>query len=305
MPRRVSYSRFGGPEVLEVVEVERPEPGPGQVRVRVRVAGLNPVDWKIFTGPAAEAYGAEPPSGTGNDFAGEVESLGAGVTELEVGALVFGGLRNEAQADFLLIDASDLLLVPDGLLLEQAGALDIVARTAVASIAAVGVAAGDVVLVSAAAGGVGVLAAQLALRTGATVIGTASESNHEFLASLGVIPVAYGDGLVDRLRDAAPGPFTVALDNHGRDTIDAAIELGIAPSRINTIADRAAAVELGLSADGAAEASAADLLEVARFLASGELVLPIDSVFPLERVREAYEHLMAGHLRGKIVLVTQ
>ncbi|MCY7412837.1 MAG: zinc-binding dehydrogenase, partial [Salinibacterium sp.] len=99
--------------------------------------------------------------------------------------------------------------------------------------------------------------------------------------------------------------FTVALDNHGRDTIDAAIELGIAPSRINTIVDRAAAAELGLSADGAAEASAADLLEVARLVASGELVLPIDSVFPLERVREAYEHLMAGHLRGKIVLVTQ
>jgi len=269
------------------------------------VAGLNPVDWKIFTGPAAQAYGAEPPSGTGNDFAGEVDALGQGVSRFELGSLVFGGQRNEAQADFLIIDADDALPVPDGLNLEQAGALDIAGRTAVASTAAVGVSAGDVVLVSAAAGGVGVLAAQLAARRGATVVGTASQSNHDFLASLGVIPVAYGDGLANRLRDSAPGPFTVALDNHGRDTIDAAIELGISPSRINTIADRPAAAELGLSAVGGAAASPADLLEVARLVAAGELVLPIDSVYPLERVREAYEHLMAGHLRGKVILVTQ
>ena len=305
MQRRVSYSRFGGPEVLEIVETERPQPGPRHVRVRVRVAGLNPVDWKIFTGRAAQAWGVEPPSGNGNDFAGEVDALGEGVSRFELGSLVFGGQRNEAQADFLLIDADDALPVPDGLNLEQAGALDIAGRTAVASIAAVGVSAGDVVLVSAAAGGVGVLAAQLAARRGATVVGTASQSNHDFLASLGVIPVAYGDGLTNRLRDAAPGPFTVALDNHGRDTIDAAIELGISPSRINTIADRPAAAELGLSAVGGAAASPANLLEVARLVAAGELVLPIDSVYPLERVREAYEHLMAGHLRGKVILVTQ
>jgi NADPH:quinone reductase-like Zn-dependent oxidoreductase len=304
MPRRVEYTRFGGPEILELVEVARPEPGPGQIRVHVRSAGLNPIDWKIFTGRAAAAYGVEPPSGNGNDFAGEVDALGAGVTGLEVGALVFGGARNDAQADYLVIDAANVLPVPDGLTLDQAGSLDIAARTAAAAVAAVGVASGDIVLVSAAAGGVGVIASQLAVRAGATVVGTASESNHEFLRSIGVIPVAYGDGLIDRLRDAAPGPFTAALDNHGRASIDAALGLGVATARVNTIADRPAAAELGLSAVGGAAASLAELTEVAALIASGDLVLPIDSVYPLERVRDAYEHLMAGHLRGKVVLVT-
>lgn len=304
MPRRVQYTRFGGPEILELIEVERPEPGAGEVRIRVRSAGLNPIDWKIFTGRAASAYGVEPPSGTGNDFAGEVDAVGESVTGLTVGDLVFGGARNDAQADYLVIDAALVVPVPDGLTLDQAGSLDIAARTAVASVAAIGVTAGDVVLVSAAAGGVGVLAAQLAVRAGATVIGTASDDNHEFLRTLGVIPVAYGDGLADRIRDAAPAPLTAALDNHGRATIDAALELGVAPQRINTIADRPAASELGLSAVGGAAASLDDLADVAAMIARGDLVLPIDSVFPLERVRDAYEHLMAGHLRGKVVLAT-
>jgi NADPH:quinone reductase-like Zn-dependent oxidoreductase len=304
MPRRVEYTRFGGPEILDLIEVDRPEPGAGQVRVRVRSAGLNPIDWKIFTGRAASAYGVEPPSGNGNDFAGEVDALGDGVSGLSLGDLVFGGARNDAQADYLVIDATHVAPVPDGLTLDQAGSLDIAGRTAVASVAAVGVTAGDVVLVSAAAGGVGVLAAQLAIRAGATVIGTASDDNHDFLRSLGVIPVPYGDGLADRIRDAAPAPLTAALDNHGRPTIDAALALGVAPQRINTIADRPAASELGLSAVGGAAASLADLADVAALIARGDLALPIDSVYPLERVREAYEHLMAGHLRGKVVLAT-
>ena len=304
MPRRVEYTRFGGPEILELIEVERPEPGIGEVRVRVRSTGLNPIDWKIFSGRAASAYGIEPPASNGNDFAGEVDALGDGVTGLSLGDLVFGGARSEAQADYLVIEATQVVPVPEGLTLDQAGSLDIAARTAVASVAAVGVTAGDVVLVSAAAGGVGVLAAQLAVRAGATVIGTASDENHEFLRTLGVIPVSYGDGLTDRVRDAAPAPLTAVLDNHGRPTIDAALALGVAPERINTIADRPAATELGLSAVGGAAASLEDLARVAALIARGDLVLPIDSVYPLERVREAYEHLMAGHLRGKVVLAT-
>lgn len=172
----------------------------------MRAAGLNPIDWKIFSGRAASAYGVEPPAGNGNDFAGEVDALGEGVTQLSVGDLVFGGARGDAQADYLTVDAGQVAVVPDGLTLDQAGSLDIAARTAVASVAAVGVTAGDVVLVSAAAGGVGVIASQLAVRAGATVIGTASDDNHEFLRSLGVIPVSYGDGLADRIRDAAPAP---------------------------------------------------------------------------------------------------
>ncbi|MBG6237673.1 NADPH:quinone reductase-like Zn-dependent oxidoreductase [Mycetocola sp. CAN_C7] len=158
-------------------------------------------------------------------------------------------------------------------------------------------------LISAAAGGVGVLASQLAVRTGATVIGTASPANHEFLRSLGVTPVAHGDGMVERLREAAPRGYTAVLDNHGPDTIEAALELGVPIERINTIATYGPA-DRGASHIGGAQANSDDLLHVAELLASGELQLPISEIYPLERAAEAYEQLEEGHVRGKIVLVT-
>ncbi|MFM9876599.1 MAG: NADP-dependent oxidoreductase [Rhodoglobus sp.] len=300
MARRVSYSRSGGPEVLEIIEVEAPEPAAGQVRVRVQAAGLNPVDWKTFRGGGH--YGVPLPAGVGNDFAGIIDALGDGVTDFVVGEAVYGGARHNAAADYLAIDADKLLRRPDDLSVEQAAGLDIVGRTALASVAAVAIAAGDVVFVSAAAGGVGGLAAQLAIRAGATVVGSASVSNHGHLRSIGVIPVEYGDDLVDRLRDAAPGPFTAALDNHGRESIDAALALGIEPRRVNTIADRSVVAEYGISDVGGAAASVHDLPALATLIASGELQFPIDSTYPLERVRDAYEHLMVGHLRGKVIL---
>ena len=300
MARRVIYAEHGGPEVLTLVEAEIPEPGPGRVRVRVQAAGLNPVDWKTFRGGGM--YGATLPSGVGNDFAGVVDALGAGVTGFEPGDAVYGGARHQAEADYLVIDAEKLLHRPAGLSLEQAAGLDIVGRTAIASVRAIEVVPGDVVFVSAAAGGVGGLASQLAIRAGATVVGTASAANHDYLRSLGVIPVAYGDDLVERLRDAAPGPFTAALDNHGRHSIDSALALGIEPRRVNTIADRSVVAEYGISDVGGGAASIHDLPELAQLIASGEIQFPIDSTYPLEQVREAYEHLMAGHLRGKVVL---
>lgn len=305
MARAVRFDRFGDEEVLELVEVDVPAPGPGEIRVRVLAAGLNPIEWKIYTGLAAGPYGVELPAGNGNDFAGTVDAVGDGVDGLELGALVYGGKRGFAQADYLLTSPAEVVPVPDGLTVEQAGGLDIAGRTAVASVRAIGVGAGDVVFVSAAAGGVGGIAAQLAVRAGATVVGTASEANHEALRALGIIPVAYGDGLVERLRAAAPGPFTAALDNHGRASLEAALALGIAPERINTIADRGFASEHGISMVGGGGAGIDDLAELGRAVAAGEIVVPIEAVFPLERVREAYAHLRAGHLRGKIVLVTQ
>lgn len=302
MSRFVQYEEFGGPEVLRVVEVDPPEAGPGQVRVRVSVAGINPVDWKIFTGPAASAYGASVPSGVGNDFAGVIDQVGEGVTTWQPGDEVLGGARNEAEADFVIIGADGLLVrTPTGLDPRVAGALTVVGRTAWASVASLRLTDADTVLISAAAGGVGVLAAQLARRTGATVVGTASEENHEFLRSLGVVPVAYGDGLVERLRAAAPRGFTAVLDNHGAQTIAVGLELGVPEARINTIAYHGTDYP-EVTHVGGAQATNDDLAHVAQLLAQGELVLPIDSEYPLERVAEAYERLMAGHLRGKIVL---
>lgn len=301
--RRVQFDRLGGPEVLEVVEVDPPHPGPGEVRVHVRAAGLNPLDAKIFRGkPTANPHTITFPSGNGGDFAGSVDELGDGVTSLDLGDDVLGGRQFQAQADFVVVSADRVVRTPEGLDVIEAGALDGVGRTAWASTASLALTPDDVVFVSAAAGGVGVLACQLARRSGATVIGSASEQNHDFLRELGVIPVRYGPTLVDELRDAAPGGLTAALDNNGRESVDAALAAGAPPSRINTIADYAAPKDFGVGFVGGSAAGPAELEQLAQLIASGEITLPIDSVFPLERVREAYERLIAGHVRGKIVL---
>lgn len=306
MSRFVRFDEFGGPEVLSVIDVEPPRPGPGQVRVQVRVAGLNPVDLKILRGgPAAQAHGARLPSGTGNDFAGIVDEVGEGVTSHRPGDEVFGGARHRAQADFIVIDAELALRKPDSLLIEQAGALDIAGRAAWATVRSAQLTADDTVLISAAAGGVGVLASQLARASGATVIGTASLRNHDFLRSLGVIPVEYGEGLVDRVRDASRRTVTAVLDYHGADTIDAGLALGVPGPRINTIVARGHAAERGIAGVGGQAATLGNLLELAELIAGGAVVLPMDSIYPIERVAEAYTRLAQGHTRGKSILVTQ
>jgi NADPH:quinone reductase-like Zn-dependent oxidoreductase len=304
MPRFLQYSEFGGPEVLELVHVDKPIAGPGEIVVRVRAVGLNPVDFKIFRGPAAEIYGAKPPTGVANDYSGVVEQVGEGVTRFAVGDAVLGGARNYAMADFLVTteDAS-IVHKPAELSFEQAAGLPVVGRTAWATVESLSLTDADTVFVSAAAGGVGGLAVQLAKRKGATVVGTASESNHEYLRSLGVIPVAYGDGLAPRLRDAAPQGYTAALDNHGTDSIDVALELGIPIDRINTIAAHGPG-DRGAAHVGGAQATNDDLLAVAELVARGELDLPISGIYPLERAAEAYDELERGHVRGKLIVVT-
>ncbi len=305
MPRYLRYDEFGGPEVLDLVEVDKPTAGPGEIVVRVLVAGLNPVDYKIFRGYVAEVFGATLPSGVGNDLAGVVESVGAGVTGFEVGQRVLGGVRNEAVADFVVATPDQLLPTPEGLSDEVAGSLWVAGRTAKATVDLFGLTDRDTVLVSAAAGGVGILAAQLAVRTGATVLGTASPRNHELLRSLGVVPVDYAGDLVANIRAAAPSGITAALDNNGRATIDAALALGLPADRINTVADHGAIAELGIHGVGGAEATPADLAVVASLLAEGDLILPVDEVFPIERSADAYRALEGGHVRGKIVIVTE
>ncbi len=305
MARYVRFEKFGGPDRLHIVREDgNPFPGPGEVRVRVYSAGLNPVDLKILRGgPAAASYNAVPPCGNGNDFAGYVDEVGSGVRTLSAGDCVFGGKRMFAQADFLCIDESKVLVKPEGMTTDEAGCLDIAGRAAWASVRAAKLTRRDTVLVSAAAGGVGVLASQLALRTGAKVIGTASEKNHEFLRGLGVIPVAYGEGLADRLRDIAP-KITAVLDYHGPTTIDIALRLGVPGPRINTIAARGHRTDAGVTTVGGADATLDDLAQLAQLISAGDVVLPIDSVYPIERVTEAYQHLAKGHLRGKVVLAT-
>ncbi|MBK4347506.1 NADP-dependent oxidoreductase [Lacisediminihabitans changchengi] len=302
MSLAVSYSAYGGPDVLEIIDVPEPHAGPGQVRVAVRAAGLNAFDYKLRRSPAVMPSHTLP-SRQGSEFAGVIDELGDGVTGLAVGDEVLGWAPLTAQAEFVVVNATHVAAKPAGLDWASAGGLYSVGNTALRSTDAVAPTAADTVLVSAAAGGVGILAAQFALRTGATVIGTASEQNHEFLRGLGVIPVAYGPGLVDRLRAAAPQGITAVIDNAGEETVLAALELGVAPARINSVVYFEGADKYGISVVGSGKKTSAELWELARLVASGELVLPIAATYPLAQVREAYERLESRHLRGKVVLL--
>ncbi len=294
---------FGGPEVLNVREVAVPHPEPGRVRVRVTAASLNPVDWKVLANAqTAAAFGVTLPAGFGNDFAGVVDEVGDGVTDFAVGDRVFGGAFGRALADHVVVDpAVDRIRhTPDGLDDVTASTLDIAARTADAALRVIGLVAGDTVLVGGAAGGVGVFTVQLARLAGARVIGTASEASFEFLRGLGAEPVAYGEGLADRVRALAPDGITAATDLHGTEAAIVASELGVPAERISTIA--AHGVALSAKATGAGASDPGTLDRVAALIVDGQLTVPVAATYPLEQIRDAVALQAAGHIHGKVVV---
>jgi NADPH:quinone reductase-like Zn-dependent oxidoreductase len=305
MSRAVRFDQYGGVDVLKVVEVEDPVPGPGQLLVRVKAAGINPGESKIREGLLHERWPATFPSGQGSDLAGVVEAVGEGVDGFHAGDEVIGFTDGRAsQADLVVIEAENATPRPPGVPWEVAGGLFVAGATAWAVVRAVNLTAGDTVVVSGAAGGVGSLAVQLARRAGATVIGLASQHNHEWLRGHGVVPVTYGDGVADRIREAAPGGVDAFIDTVGAPYVELALELGVAADRIDTIADFAAVSKYGVKADGnAVGASAATLAELAGLIDEGALELPIAATYPLDEVRDAFTELERNHTRGKIVLV--
>ena len=305
MSRAVRFDQYGGVDVLKVVEVEDPVPGPGQLLVRVKAAGINPGESKIREGLLHERWPATFPSGQGSDLAGVVEAVGEGVDGFHAGDEVIGFTDGRAsQADLVVIEAENATPRPPGVPWEVAGGLFVAGATAWAVVRAVNLTEGDTVVVSGAAGGVGSLAVQLARRAGATVIGLASQHNHEWLRGHGVVPVTYGDGVADRIREAAPGGVDAFIDTVGAPYVELALELGVAADRIDTIADFAAVSKYGVKADGnAVGASAATLAELAGLIDEGALELPIAATYPLDEVRDAFTELERNHTRGKIVLV--
>ena len=302
--RAVQYDEFGGVDVLRVAEVPVPEPGPDEVLVEVAAAGINPGEAYVREGRYAQRWPSTFPSGQGSDLAGTVRALGPGVDAVAVGDEVFGWTDLRAsQAEYVVVPVRQVLAKPSELAWEQAGALHVVGATAWAAVRAVDPRPGETVVVSAAAGGVGVLTVQLARRTGATVVGVASEANHDWLRAHGVVPVAHGDGLVDRIRAAAP-TVDAFIDLFGDGYVDVALALGVPPDRIDTIIDFAAVEEHGVKADGNAVGARPEVLaELAALLAKGELELPVAATYPLERVQDAYRELERRHTRGKIVVV--
>jgi len=302
--RAVQYDEFGGVDVLRVAEVPVPEPGPGAALVEVAAAGANPGEAYVREGRYAQRWPSTFPSGQGSDLAGTVRALGAGVDSVAVGDEVFGWTDARAsQAEYVVVPVGQILPKPPELAWEQAGALHVVGATAWAAVRAVDPRPGETVVVSAAAGGVGVLTVQLARRAGATVVGIASAANHEWLRAHGVVPVAHGEGLVDRIRAVAP-TVDAFIDLFGEGYVDVALALGVRPDRIDTIIDFAAVEEHGVKADGNAVGARPEVLaELAALLAKGELELPVAATFPLARVQDAYRELERRHTRGKIVLV--
>jgi NADPH:quinone reductase-like Zn-dependent oxidoreductase len=304
MPKAVRFEEYGGVDVLQVADVRRPEPGPGQVLVRVKAAGINPGEAKIRAGLMHARWPATFPSGQGSDLAGIVAQAGPGVTGFTAGDEVLGYTDSRAsQAEYVLAEAANLTAKPAGVPWEVAGSLFVVGATAWAAVRAVALAAGDTVVVSGAAGGVGSVTVQLARRAGATVIGLASPANHDWLAGHGVIPVSYGDGVAGRIRQAA-AQVDAFIDTFGADYVQLALDLGVEPSRVDTIVRFDAVERYGVKAEGSAVgASAAVLAELAGLIAAGELEIPIAATFPLGQVRDAYRLLEGGHIRGKVVLI--
>jgi NADPH:quinone reductase-like Zn-dependent oxidoreductase len=305
MPRAVQFDRYGDIDVLNVVDVQRPVPGPGEVLVSVKAAGINPGEASIRKGLLHERWPATFPSGEGSDLAGVVEELGPGVDGFAVDEPVIGFTHARAShAELVVVPADQLTRKPAGVSWEAAGALFVAGTTAYATVRAVGASPGDTVVVSGAAGGVGSLAAQLAVIAGASVIGLAGESNHQWLLEHGVIPVAYGDGVARRIREVSDGRVDAFIDTFGSGYVALAVdELGVAPDRVDTIIDWEVARRYGVKTDGTAAAASADVLAgLAHLIDEGRLEVPIANVYSLEDVRAAFRDLERRHTRGKIVL---
>ena len=303
--KAVRFDHYGDVDVLDLVDVAAPVAGDGQVVVRVEAAGINPGEAAIRSGALHERWPATFPSGQGSDLAGVVIEVGSGVDGVSVGDEVIGYTDERAShAELVAVDAEHLTPRPGAVPWEVAGSLYVVGATAYAAVRAVGLREGDVVVVSGAAGGVGTLVVQLARDAGATVIALASEDHHAWLREHGALPVTYGDGVAERIRAAAGGEVDALIDLFGSGYVELALELGVAPERIDTIADPEAPTRHpGVKIDGnMAGASPETLAVLAALIAEGRLEVPIARVYPLAEVREAYTELERRHTLGKIVL---
>ncbi|MFB7165032.1 NADP-dependent oxidoreductase [Streptomyces sp. NPDC056242] len=297
--KAVRFSRFGGPEVLELVDLPDPHPGPGEVRIAVRAAGVNASDWKKRKGLMDEGL----PQTLGYEAAGVVDELGEGVADVAVGERVFGfSTEGAAQAELAVL--SYYAPIPPSLDFPGAAALPAAGETAMRAIGQLGVVSGGTLLINGASGSVGSAAVQFAVVRGARVIGTASPANHEYLRSLGAEPVAYGDGLAERVRAIAPDGVDLALDVAGSGVLPELIGLAGGPDHVVTLADFAGAQEYGVRFSRGDSGRAVHVLgEMGELIESGRLSLPVAQTFPLTEIAKAHRVSEDGHVRGKLVLV--
>jgi len=314
MTRVVVATGYGGPDVLSVIDEPPGEPRPGQARIGVRAAGVNPVDYKVYSG----AFGRDPanlPLRIGSEAAGVVVQVGQDAIgpagPVRAGDEVIAYRVSGAYAADLIAPAPSLLPKPASVSWPQASGLMLTGVTAWHCLVATGVSDGDTVLIHGGAGGVGLMAVQLAALRGANVIATASPARHELLRELGAIAVSYGPGLANRVRAVAPGCIDAALDLVGTDeAVDVSIELVADRTRTATIAafgragqERIKALGGAPGADPGTEIRSAARLELARLAGEGKLRVFIAAMFPLAQVSDAHRAIMKGHTSGKIALI--
>lgn len=303
--KAIIANTYGDPSSLVLGELPEPKIGPDQVLIRVKAAGVNPVDWKLLAGYLDPIMYVHFPLVIGWDVAGVVEQLGADVPEYQVGDEVIAYIRLDeirqgGYSELVAAPARTMARKPATLTWQQSAGLPLAGLTAYQSLQRINLAAGETLLVHAAAGGVGSLAVQIAVARGARVIGTASERNHDFLRSLGAEPVTYGDGLADRVRALAPEGIDAAVDFVGNGVIDVSQELLRDRSRIVSIADDEARDKGGHVLW--ARPNPADLAALVDLADAGKLTVPVDTVLPLEEAAEALQLSQKGRARGKIIL---
>ncbi len=297
--RALRIHAYGGPEQLRIDDVPEPHAGPGEIRIKVGAASINPFDGKVLRGLTSGGRPLAQPIGLGLDGAGVVDEIGDGVTGVAIGDDVFG-LGRQTQAEHAVL--TSWAPKPASLDWGVAGAAGTVVETATRGLELLGVGPGSTVLIDGASGGVGAVAVQIAKARGATVLGSASERNADYLREIGAIPITYGDGLAARLADAGYSRLDAVFDVAGKTSIADLTGLVSDPAQVVSIANFSAG-DAGARVTGGGEIDkAAALAESARLLAESRVVIKVQT-FPLERAAEGYAAVLSGRTRGKIVLL--
>jgi NADPH:quinone reductase-like Zn-dependent oxidoreductase len=299
--KAAAFSSFGSPEVLQLMEIKTPQAGAGEVRVRVKAAGVQPADCAVRSGWTPPGTHLSFPQIPGNEFAGVIDQIGEGVTGFSIGSEVLGFRMLASYAEYVVVPSEQIVVKPTSMTWEAAGGLSGAGQTAHTALRELNVGKGDTVLIHAAAGAVGTVAVQLAKEWGATVIGTASEPNHEYLRSLGAIPVTYGEGLAERVRALAPGGVDAALDAAGGDALLASVELVYDKNRIGTIAAVELYSHLGVRWIRS-QRTTARLSELVDLHMQGKLRIPIRKIYSLDQAADAHREVETRHGYGKVVL---
>ena len=298
--RAVQFETYGGPEVLDVIDVPAPHAGPGQIRIAVKAAAVNPSDYKTRAGYMRALRELELPAGLGAEGAGVVDEVGEGVTDVSVGDAVFG-LGSGLFAEYAVLDV--WAKKPKAMSFNEAAGISSGAEASVRLLKLARVQRGQTILVSGAAGGLGSALIQLAKRRGVNVIGTATEPKHAYLRALGAVPTTYGDGLVDRVRDLAPNGVDAAFDIAGSGVLPELIEITGDPSKVATVIFAESKKADVLSTFARSERADEALREVAQAVEEGQFRMHIDRTFALDEVGAATAHVSERRTTGKSIVV--